>query len=244
MWLPLYAVHSSFVFPKTGPTPEQVAFISSRQAIGAYGYGAGASPPPALNIALSNRHPDQREREDEPVTSFTADEGVDRQRGLIAPVPVRAGRGRSGSEASRMSAGGSPLARTVQLPELDPPVNDGADLDAGAADDAVAAAEAAAAAIATSLAESEEDSSSSSDPATLAPTLPPLPTLDSITSGLSFSLADDEDGGDEPATIGAANSLHPRQPPAITTSAPTPTASAFPSPVVASHPSFTSNEPV
>ena len=228
------------MFPKTGPTPEQVAFISSRQAIGAYGYGAGASPPPALNIALSNHPQHQREREDEPAaTAFTTDEGADRQQGLIAPVPVRAGRGRSGSEASRMSAGGSPLARTVQLPELDLPVHrDELETDAADASDADAAA-------AANLAEpAEEDASSSLDPATLAPTLPPLPTLDSITSGLSFSLADDEDGGDEPAALGAANSLHPRQPPAITTSAPTPTASAFPSPVVASHPSFTSNEPV
>lgn len=219
------------MFPKTGPTPEQVAFISSRQAIGAYGYGAGASPPPALNIALSN-HPQQQEREGEPVAASTSDEGPDRQQGLIAPVPMRAGRGRSGSEASRMSAGGSPLARTVQLPELDLPVDDGADLDADEAGDAVTAAEAAEAAEAadiTDLVESEEDSSPSSDPATLAPTLPPLPTLDSIISGLSFSLAND-DGDDEPAVI--------HQPPVITTSAPTPTASAFPSPVVASHPSF------
>ena len=211
------------MFPKTGPTPEQVAFISSRQAIGAYGYGAGASPPPALNIALSN-HPQQQEREDEPVATSTTAEGADRQHGLIAPVPMRVGRGRSGSEASRMSAGGSPLARTVQLPELDlPALRDGLDTDE--ANNAVATAAAA------DLDEPEEDSSSlPSDPATtLAPTLPPLPTLDSITSGLSFSLADDE-GDDEPALI--------HQAPAITTSAPTPTASAFPSPVIAPHPSF------
>ncbi|GAA6062150.1 hypothetical protein JCM10212_002362 [Sporobolomyces blumeae] len=42
-------VHSSFVFPRTGPTPEQVRFIASRESLGAYGYfghGSPVDPPP------------------------------------------------------------------------------------------------------------------------------------------------------------------------------------------------------
>jgi hypothetical protein len=52
------AVHSSFIYPRAGPTPQQVAFISSRESLGAYGYGAGvgsdyASPPTFLAATSS-----------------------------------------------------------------------------------------------------------------------------------------------------------------------------------------------
>lgn len=39
-------VHSQFVFPKNGLTPSQIAFISSRESLGAYGYGPGSEPLP------------------------------------------------------------------------------------------------------------------------------------------------------------------------------------------------------
>ncbi|GAA5884625.1 hypothetical protein JCM3774_002028 [Rhodotorula dairenensis] len=220
-------VHSSFVFPKTGPTPEQVAFISSRQAIGAYGYGAGASPPPPLGITLSSQ---QGEGVPPPsTTTITESTPVMNQRqGLVAPIPIR-GRVRSGSEASRMSAGGSPLARTVQLPpELDPPAATHVDADAGLG-----------AATGETLASPRESSMTN----TLAPSLPPLPTLESIATGLDFSLEDDEEDGPvaeqhETTKAAAAAAGAASGPPTLTTSAPTLTASALPSPVVPSAASF------
>ncbi|SCZ90463.1 BZ3500_MvSof-1268-A1-R1_Chr9g10842 [Microbotryum saponariae] len=42
-------VSSSFVFPKSGPTASQIAFISSREALGAYGYGRGAESAPSID---------------------------------------------------------------------------------------------------------------------------------------------------------------------------------------------------
>ncbi|GAA6005644.1 uncharacterized protein JCM10292_006724 [Rhodotorula paludigena] len=78
-------VHSSFVFPKSGPTPQQVAFLSSRESLGAYGYGPGVAPPAP------------------PPPSFLGTEG---------PPPALGGRARSGSSASARS-GTSPLAREV-----------------------------------------------------------------------------------------------------------------------------------
>ncbi|GAA5988085.1 hypothetical protein JCM10908_002057 [Rhodotorula pacifica] len=212
-------VHSSFVFPKTGPTPEQVAFISSRQAIGAYGYGAGASPPPPLNLSLST---DENELAPPPPLLAASTTTSDRE-GLVAPIPIR-GRGRSGSEASQMSAGGSPLARTVQLVEPAASSRMGFGIDT---------------AMANRL---ELDQAAEPDspppPLTPPPTLPPLPTLDSITAGLSFSL---EEGSAVPSALVAAaevSSLRSHRPPAITTSAPTPTASAAPSPALSSRASF------
>lgn len=51
--LPHTLVSSAFVFPKAGLTPEQVSFISSRESLGAYGYGAGAElPPPFVDETL------------------------------------------------------------------------------------------------------------------------------------------------------------------------------------------------
>lgn len=43
--LPSSLVRSDFVFPKSGLTPLQIAFISSKESLGAYGYGPGESPP-------------------------------------------------------------------------------------------------------------------------------------------------------------------------------------------------------
>ncbi|GAA5913056.1 hypothetical protein JCM5296_001666 [Sporobolomyces johnsonii] len=87
--LPNTFVHSSFVFPRSGPTPQQIAFISSRESLGAYGYGSGVAEPPA-----------------EPPAFMSSP---------LSPSPDRPalqGRGRSASsvsQASRMSS--SPLAR-------------------------------------------------------------------------------------------------------------------------------------
>ncbi|GAA5963983.1 hypothetical protein JCM21900_005856 [Sporobolomyces salmonicolor] len=87
--LPNSFVHSSFVFPRSGPTPQQIAFISSRESLGAYGYGSGVAEPPA----------------EPPAFSLSS----------LSPTPDRPavqGRGRSASsvsQASRMSS--SPLAR-------------------------------------------------------------------------------------------------------------------------------------
>lgn len=38
-------VSSSFIFPRAGISPSQIAFISSRESLGAFGYGPGESPP-------------------------------------------------------------------------------------------------------------------------------------------------------------------------------------------------------
>ncbi|BGP32865.1 hypothetical protein JCM10296v2_004650 [Rhodotorula toruloides] len=110
--LPGSFVHSSFIFPRSGPTPQQVAFISSRESLGAYGYGNGVAPPhhPASPTLPS------------PPRAFGLDEGVRRSGvgtgglGASAGDGVVRGRGRSGSEASWVS-GRSPLA--VEVRELD-----------------------------------------------------------------------------------------------------------------------------
>ncbi|BGP16959.1 hypothetical protein JCM10213_007405 [Rhodosporidiobolus nylandii] len=99
--LPNSFVHSSFVFPRSGPTPQQVAFISSRDSIGAYGYGAGVAEPPFAS----------------PPTFHAATSSV--SLALPGAVPERPsagvqGRGRSASSASRTSAT-SPLARVETL---------------------------------------------------------------------------------------------------------------------------------
>ncbi|GAA6002906.1 hypothetical protein JCM10207_001890 [Rhodosporidiobolus poonsookiae] len=92
--LPNSFVHSSFVFPRSGPTPQQVAFISSRDSLGAFGYGAGVASPPFSS----------------PPTFEAATSSTD----LSAPALERPqGRGRSASSASRISS--SPLARVDTL---------------------------------------------------------------------------------------------------------------------------------
>ncbi|GAA6057569.1 hypothetical protein JCM3770_000262 [Rhodotorula araucariae] len=97
MPLPNSFVHSSFVFPKSGPTPQQVAFLSSRESLGAYGYGPGVAAP--------------REPAPEP-PAFAFEPGPPAAAGALAPVRPATGRGRSASAASAVS-GSSPLAREV-----------------------------------------------------------------------------------------------------------------------------------
>ncbi|GAA5977920.1 hypothetical protein JCM11641_004331 [Rhodosporidiobolus odoratus] len=102
--LPNSFVHSSFIYPRSGPTPQQVAFISSREALGAYGYGSGVAEPPFAS----------------PPTFHAATSSVS----LALPpggTERPQGRGRSGSNASRMS-NSSPLARVdSRTPPPSPP---------------------------------------------------------------------------------------------------------------------------
>lgn len=192
-------VHSSFVFPKTGPTPEQVAFISSREAIGAYGYGAGASPPPPLHITLSG----QDTHADIPAAADS----------LSAPPAIQ-GRARSGSSTSVTSAGGSPLAREVLLPEGRADAASSVDMADG---------------IDLTLPELDEPDSPP-PPLTPPPVLPPLPTLEAIAD-LSLTAETEENPFDRAMlAIGSGGLQRANRPPAITTSGPTPTASAAPSP--------------
>lgn len=120
-------VHSSFVFPRSGPTPQQVAFISSRESLGAYGYGTGVAPP---------HHPASPTRADgdgnAPPAFAAVDEGLRRLAlgggggggGAEGEGSAVRGRGRSGSEASWRSQR-SPLGFEVELPSprLDEPAD-------------------------------------------------------------------------------------------------------------------------
>lgn len=197
-----------------------MTFISSRQAIGAYGYGAGASPPPPL----SNSPPPDGSALPPPPTGFGTTDGHASSDGLIAPVPVR-GRARSGSSASQMSAGASPLSREVRADAPPPLVSATAVLDS------------------YSTGACRSSGAPGPEPATPLPVLPPLSPLEGFSDlTLAFEnrveaferVADTEDPTGESAPR--------RRPPDITTSAPTPTASAAPSPRLPSRTSFAAEE--
>ncbi|ORY87492.1 hypothetical protein BCR35DRAFT_317739 [Leucosporidium creatinivorum] len=100
-------VSSSFVFPKSGPTASQIAFISSRESLGAYGYGDGVAQIPGYEEGSSPTS------EPAPITSSSS-----------MTVPVVGGRFRASSVSSQLSIGSSPLARTVSAPEPASPVVD------------------------------------------------------------------------------------------------------------------------
>ncbi|GAA5929420.1 uncharacterized protein JCM15063_004144 [Sporobolomyces koalae] len=98
-------VHSSFVFPKTGPTPEQVKFIASRENLGAYGYfGHSPSTPPPFDPSDSPLLSSPRS----PPSPSTSPNASDLAYALGRPMSLAhvQGRGRSGS---------SPLARRRSL---------------------------------------------------------------------------------------------------------------------------------
>jgi len=84
------------VFPKNGPTKEQISFISSRENLGAYGYGQGAVQPPLFDRQNSDESDDSDLAPPEP--GF-----------LSTPVPAQT-RGRRSSSVSTQP---SPLARAV-----------------------------------------------------------------------------------------------------------------------------------
>ncbi|BGP40871.1 hypothetical protein JCM10449v2_004836 [Rhodotorula kratochvilovae] len=188
MPLPNSFVHSSFVFPKTGPTPQQVAFLSSRESLGAYGYGPGVAAPPTPAP--------------EP-PAFAYEPGPP---GALAPARPT-GRGRSGSAASAMS-GSSPLAREVTHTPPPPPLPE-----------APRQCEPAASAVNE-----------------LLPRLPAL-RLDTTPLALGLALSTPSPSpspaptpdSPTPAPNGRTHG-QPHRPPEIITFAPTPTASAAPSP--------------
>ncbi|GAA5903694.1 uncharacterized protein JCM6883_005086 [Sporobolomyces salmoneus] len=96
-------VHSSFVFPKNGPTPEQVKFIASRENLGAYGYFG--ETPPAFDSPSSPGSPSPSTP---PLSLSPLVDGVSAislGRPISMVQTTTPGRGRSGSTAS------SPLAR-------------------------------------------------------------------------------------------------------------------------------------
>jgi len=101
------SVHSSFVFPKNGPTPEQVKFIASRENLGAYGYfGESPKEPPPFetNSSSSPGSPSTPPLSLSPLVDGVS--GLSLGRPIsIAQQQTQTGRGRSGSTAS------SPLAR-------------------------------------------------------------------------------------------------------------------------------------
>ncbi|KAM0748567.1 hypothetical protein T439DRAFT_316439 [Meredithblackwellia eburnea MCA 4105] len=82
-------VTSSFVPPKAGLSPQQMSFISSRESLGAFGFGPGAEPP-----------------------GFDDGEGAtmrrDRSRSEPPPPPLLAARGRSTSVSSAQYSATSP----------------------------------------------------------------------------------------------------------------------------------------
>lgn len=102
----LETVSSSFIFPKSGPTASQIAFISSRESLGAYGYGDGVAQIPGYEEGSSPAS------EPAPITSSSM------------AVPVVGGRFRASSVSSQLSIASSPLARTVSAPEPASPTTD------------------------------------------------------------------------------------------------------------------------
>ncbi|GAA5947786.1 hypothetical protein JCM3765_001082 [Sporobolomyces pararoseus] len=108
-------VHSSFVFPKNGPTPEQVKFIASRENLGAYGYfGQSPSEPPPFDPSTSSpSSPSSPPLSLSPLVDGVGGLSLGRPISMTYQTP---GRGRSGSAAS------SPLAR--QRSPSPPPFED------------------------------------------------------------------------------------------------------------------------
>ncbi|GAA5848257.1 hypothetical protein JCM9279_000993 [Rhodotorula babjevae] len=231
--LPNSFVHSSFVYPKGGPTPQQVAFLSSRESLGAYGYGPGVALPPPSSPA----HRDAAGAVDHP-PAF--EPGL--PAGLAAPVApgqrsgsVR-GRARSGSAASATSMG-SPLARVVTLPQEDGEAGSEARARLDSAATAVpererehergpARGEAASSAPLPALELSAEDD------------VPRLPALELDFGSLALSLPSPSPSSPSPSPLPATatastsppSSIRATRPPDIVTCAPTPTTSAAPSP--------------
>ncbi|GAA6032564.1 hypothetical protein JCM8097_004818 [Rhodosporidiobolus ruineniae] len=231
--LPNSFVHSSFIFPRSGPTPQQVAFISSRESLGAYGYGAGVArdagfhEPPTFDAATSQ-----------------ADLTLGLGGGLSPPRPsveVVRGRGRSGSSASRMSS--SPLAR---VETLTPPTSRPSTPPPAPVSPPVAAAVAAAPQPRT---EEDEEKSPSATTSTRSPpalslnlNLSALPSLPTFSTPSPSTLSPSPS---TPSGLAQSFALHRRSsttasspPPAIITLAPTPTASAAPSPLLPSAEAF------
>ncbi|KPV77715.1 uncharacterized protein RHOBADRAFT_51533 [Rhodotorula graminis WP1] len=224
--LPNSFVHSSFVYPKGGPTPQQVAFLSSRESLGAYGYGPGVALPPPSSAA----HRDAAGDVDQP-PAF--EPGV--PTGLAAPVAASSGQGgvrgraRSGSAASATSMG-SPLARVVTLPQ------DGGEADVDARERVDTAA--------TAVPERERVTA----PVEAAPPLPALelsaeddvprlPALELDFGSLALSIPSPSPSSPSPSPLPATAtssssppSIRATRPPDIVTCAPTPTTSAAPSP--------------
>ncbi|EMS24246.1 uncharacterized protein RHTO_06250 [Rhodotorula toruloides NP11] len=191
--LPGSFVHSSFIFPRSGPTPQQVAFISSRESLGAYGYGNGVAPP---HHPLSPTLP-------EAPPAFGLDEGGRRSGGLepgTGEGGVR-GRGRSGSEASRIS-GRSPLAVEVREGEGQSPPR--SPREVGQLDERASGARG----------EAVTAGAAHVPPELVSPPSPKPPSSASPAVDLS-----------------STRSSRPH-PPDIVTLAPTPTASAAPSPLL------------
>ncbi|GAA5890560.1 hypothetical protein JCM8208_004915 [Rhodotorula glutinis] len=225
--LPNSFVHSSFVYPKGGPTPQQVAFLSSRESLGAYGYGPGVALPPPSSAAHRDA---QGEMEHPPAF----EPGL--PAGLAAPVAAGQGQGgvrgraRSGSAASATSTG-SPLVRVVTLPQEDGE----ADVDARARVDSAATAR-----------PERERVSARGEAAPPLPALelsaeddvPRLPALELDFGSLALSPPSPSPSSPSPssrpptaaASSSSPSSIRATRPPDIVTCAPTPTTSAAPSP--------------
>ncbi|GAA5854148.1 hypothetical protein JCM8547_008244 [Rhodosporidiobolus lusitaniae] len=255
--LPNSFVHSSFVFPRSGPTPQQVAFISSRESLGAYGYGAGVarespfSSPPTFDAAISQ-------------TSLALSPDSPPQRPASAVIQ---GRGRSASSASRMSS--SPLARVETLDEMPsgpPPATERRRSSVAQPlplPTAVRMAEQRAEAEPRAGEEDEEkdrppaplslpstpsspspSSTPLSDPLSSPPTRRPslpalelnlsLPSLPSFSPLATSSLNSPSTPSAPPPPLAYSHATSP--PPVIMTLAPTPTGSAAPSPMIGSGP--------
>lgn len=225
----MLSVHSSFIFPKTGPTPQQVAFLSSRESLGAYGYGPGVAPPPPIP---SSRVEGSANDASPPAFGYEPGQPA----GLAAPVLPNGsggsagqarGRTRSGSAASAASLGGSPLARVVTLP----PEEREADVRARVDSEATEVPERA-------RAESAMDRRSVDLQGAHDGAPPCLPALDRDLGSLGLSLPPPSTSSPSPspspsplpAFPSATPSIRAQRPPDIVTYAPTPTTSAAPSP--------------
>ncbi|KAI5477597.1 hypothetical protein MNV49_006083 [Pseudohyphozyma bogoriensis] len=92
---PEMEVSSNFQFPKAGLTPSQIAFISSRESLGAFGYGPGVEPP-SWERSSSDLLASSISSAPEPSTSTS----------LATPAILGRARG-----ASTSSISGSPLSR-------------------------------------------------------------------------------------------------------------------------------------
>ncbi|BGP25378.1 hypothetical protein JCM10295v2_004302 [Rhodotorula toruloides] len=205
--LPGSFVHSSFIFPRSGPTPQQVAFISSRESLGAYGYGTGVAPPhhPASPTLPSGDAPPAFGERLGRLLGVGESEGG-----------ARGGRARSGSEASWRS-GRSPLAVEVRELEAELPPRSPREVRWG--EERAGTAE-------TSSVGSRTEGEVSTTP-TEGEVSASVAQLDNLTAPASPPSL-------HPPPALDFSAAHPPRPhpPDIVTLAPTPTASAAPSPLL------------
>ncbi|GAA5836596.1 hypothetical protein JCM11251_002672 [Rhodosporidiobolus azoricus] len=257
--LPNSFVHSSFIFPRSGPTAAQVAFISSRESLGAYGYGAGVAQeapfahPPTFEAATSTLSLAL------PTGAVGSSEGGSGSRPGAVPVQ---GRGRSASSASRMSdLRSSPLARVETSTPSPPPSPPLAALlpepstrrrpDKAAEQEEIKMVAPASSTAATTHATTGHHRPSLSLDLPLLSTLPSLPSFASSPTDASppptpspaptapQTLLDRRRRRSSTASTASTDDAQPpRPPPQIGILAPTPTASAAPSPLLPNEGSY------